>query len=969
LKPSDEVDPEKVVKQNSQIREKVKEYRDKIEKHNEITEGIEEVRSELDNAATLLSDSEFISSSNKIERIESRLTELEVIISEHNFAELEGEINNLQHQKKMLLSDLEENAREYLEDEIESIQSELASVKTQVENNSLTDANERVDDIETKISIAREIATQFNFEDLHKEIESLDRDREAVIKDIGTDMNINVAFSTLRSRLDRAETAIGEGDLKQAADHLSRSEAKLKSVKQSFGDSTDAQEQLSKDFDELVQQHEQQYNNLCSELDDRRRETLEEEKESIQSDIETVRTHLSDGRLTNAIEDLSNIETRINSAQETASQHGFSELQNEIKSLSNTYEQFCEAAEILEKHEEVEDLISAQLDETASLIDDGRITHAYETLTNCRVRIRELKELTEEFEESPAENVVDPTELLGVQLESHYSALEEKEREFVETEIHSIQSELKTIEAHIEKGEFEKAREVIEEVDTVDTLAGQNTERHLTDDPDEQFESRFERVRNIIEQSDVGEVFEDQQETIDTLERRHSELTEKIETLRTLSNEIESLQDELEYIDQTIENNKYDTARENLTEFDNQLHKIEAEVTKYETTPLENKIAILKRRREELLEEIEAAQQQDELKTEISSLRPMLDDVRSLIDDGELEQARDNLTDCEQRIQSLQTSAGEFEKLEKELLSLQDQCEEMLHEVTTLLEKKTVPEKIPQEPDISIVYDELADKQQIGSGGNADVSKAIYQTSDDDITVAIKEPRVSGTLHTADVERVLEEAQTWDKLDSHDHIVGVVDYGSEPLPWIAMEYMDGGHLGEYMDIDLEQKIWTAYAVTEGVLHAHRRGVAHLDLKPENILFRTVENGWNIPKVSDWGLSKHLLDHSKSIEGLTIEYAAPEQFDDEYGATDDFTDIYQLGAVFYELFTGEPLHEGQPFTVMDQIKNEAPTPPSDVSEVPPELDEILMTALAKDKNERYSHVVYLRDALKELVEEF
>jgi len=62
--------------------------------------------------------------------------------------------------------------------------------------------------------------------------------------------------------------------------------------------------------------------------------------------------------------------------------------------------------------------------------------------------------------------------------------------------------------------------------------------------------------------------------------------------------------------------------------------------------------------------------------------------------------------------------------------------------------------------------------------------------------LAIKEPRISGTLHADAVKRMLNEAETWDKLDDHDHIVGVIDYDSQPLPWIAMEYMDGGHLGE-----------------------------------------------------------------------------------------------------------------------------------------------------------------------------
>jgi serine/threonine protein kinase len=235
-------------------------------------------------------------------------------------------------------------------------------------------------------------------------------------------------------------------------------------------------------------------------------------------------------------------------------------------------------------------------------------------------------------------------------------------------------------------------------------------------------------------------------------------------------------------------------------------------------------------------------------------------------------------------------------------------------------------------------------------------------------TIALKEPRMSGgeTLHTEMVERMMQEAETWQQLDDHDHIVGVVDYGTQPLPWIGMEYMDGGPLGNRADeMPFQQALWTAIVTTEAVHHAHRRGVAHLDLKPENILLRSVEDAWDVPKVADWGLSKHLLNHSKSVEGLSPQYAAPEQFDEDYGSTDDRTDIYQLGAVFYELFTGRPPFKGQPVRVMNQALSESPPAPSTVADVPSELDEALLTALDKQKSARYESVLYLRDALQRL----
>lgn len=357
---------------------------------------------------------------------------------------------------------------------------------------------------------------------------------------------------------------------------------------------------------------------------------------------------------------------------------------------------------------------------------------------------------------------------------------------------------------------------------------------------------------------------------------------------------------------------------------------------------------------------------------ELSSLRGKLGYVTRLINNNEFETAYETLSEIKPRLETLERQADkhDFQGLSNKVSTLEKRYEDRLEKVTQQLEPHLDPDTIPRAPDISVKYDALIDREPIGGGGNADVTKATLPTPDGDVTLAIKEPRMSGTLHTDAIRRMLEEAETWDKLDDHDYIVGVVDYGSAPIPWIAMEYMDAGHLGEKSgQMDIPQALWTAIGVTKAVRHAHRRGVAHLDLKPENVLFRSVGDAWDVPKVADWGLSRHLLEHSKSVEGLSPQYAAPEQFDDEYGSADDITDIYQLGAVFYELFTGEPPFDGKPAKAMHKVLHEEPTGPSEIADVPQELDEILLTALAKEKDDRYDNVAYLRDALQDVYEEY
>mgnify|MGYP000035348783 CR=1 FL=1 len=264
-------------------------------------------------------------------------------------------------------------------------------------------------------------------------------------------------------------------------------------------------------------------------------------------------------------------------------------------------------------------------------------------------------------------------------------------------------------------------------------------------------------------------------------------------------------------------------------------------------------------------------------------------------------------------------------------------------------------------------YDDFDRGGRIGSGGNADVYQATVTGPDGPVEIALKEPRISGTLTTANVEQLLSEAETWAKLDEHEHIVAVHGWGSQPLPWIAMEHMDGGNLATALPLPYERRVEVLQSTASAIEYAHRAGIAHGDLKPSNILFAgDPETG--VAKVGDWGLAKVLLEHSQSTEGLSPAYAAPEQFK---GGSEDIvgpqlTDVYQLGAVAYEVFTGQPPFEGTPFEVMEQVRSERPTPPTEVDpSLPAAVDEIIVTAIAKDPDDRYETMTDFRRALENL----
>lgn len=282
-------------------------------------------------------------------------------------------------------------------------------------------------------------------------------------------------------------------------------------------------------------------------------------------------------------------------------------------------------------------------------------------------------------------------------------------------------------------------------------------------------------------------------------------------------------------------------------------------------------------------------------------------------------------------------------------------------------EHPRVPDRVPTAPDLDVSYDSLVERERLGSGGTADVA-AMAVTGTDEV-LAVKQPRAGSTLRTETVERFVAEAETWSKLDDHDHVVGVVDWGETPLPWIALEYMDGGSLADRLgQLSTEEALWVGVCTADGVWSAHRRGVAHLDLTPRNVLFRTTPGGtWDVPKVSDWGLARLLLERSSGVEGLSPRYASPEQLDpDAYGAPDDRSDVYQLGTIVYELLTGEPVFEGTAAEVAECHLHEAPTPPTSVApSLPAAADDAVLPALAKDREERYESMLDFRRELAAL----
>ena len=286
-------------------------------------------------------------------------------------------------------------------------------------------------------------------------------------------------------------------------------------------------------------------------------------------------------------------------------------------------------------------------------------------------------------------------------------------------------------------------------------------------------------------------------------------------------------------------------------------------------------------------------------------------------------------------------------------------------------------------PRQSLSYENLEIAEgPLGAGGQAIVYEAALTGCDEPSKVALKEPEHEQTIATEAVEAFLQEATTWQTIDrrerkkprwsEYEHIVGIIDTGKEPLPWIAMEYMDGGDLEDRVDnapdgLPVDEALWIGECLCRGLEIADEYGYSHLDVKPKNILFRqTPEGTWDVPKLADWGVARSLADQTGTMEAKTIRYSAPEQFEpSKFGDPDSLTDLYQVGTVVYTMLTGEPPYTGSNTQVMREVLlgDGPPLPSQHRSDLSEAIDVAVTKAMAKHKHERYRGLQDFERALR------
>ncbi|MCH7789666.1 MAG: Stk1 family PASTA domain-containing Ser/Thr kinase [Acidobacteria bacterium] len=258
-------------------------------------------------------------------------------------------------------------------------------------------------------------------------------------------------------------------------------------------------------------------------------------------------------------------------------------------------------------------------------------------------------------------------------------------------------------------------------------------------------------------------------------------------------------------------------------------------------------------------------------------------------------------------------------------------------------------------------------QRQLARGGMADVFLARDQTLDRE--VAVKVLFAEFASNPAFVERFRREAQAAATL-THPNVVGVYDWGEEnDTYFIVMEYVEGRALSEILrtegPIHPDRAAEIAIDVSMALDAAHRQGLVHRDVKPGNVLVSPTGE----VKVADFGIATAIaagtdndLTQAGQVMG-TATYFSPEQAQGH--KVDQRSDIYSLGIVLYEMLTGKPPFTGDtPLSVAYKHVQEKPRPLSELGvNIAPSLEAIMMKAMAKDPERRYSGAAKLASDLR------
>lgn len=253
-------------------------------------------------------------------------------------------------------------------------------------------------------------------------------------------------------------------------------------------------------------------------------------------------------------------------------------------------------------------------------------------------------------------------------------------------------------------------------------------------------------------------------------------------------------------------------------------------------------------------------------------------------------------------------------------------------------------------------------EEEIGRGGMGLVFRAKDLQNERELAIKIINPATANALTPG---QFTHEAQITAKLN-HPHIVKVFETGEtdSETPYIVMELVKGQRLSEVKNLTYARIIDIAMQICDALEHTHDQGFVYRDLKPDNVML--VKKGFHyFVKILDFGLARPrgeaYLPNESSLAG-TVFYLAPELISGR--PADISSDLYALGALLYEMVTGRvPFSNFDEQSILSQHLEEKVSPPDQSrSDIPAELNTVILRLLEKNPNDRFAAAGELNRAL-------